>query len=174
MKICVDPGHGGSDPGAVGRVPYELMEKDANLSIALILEQALIDKGHSVYMTRRIDRTLSLPARSNYANRKNVELFASVHCNSAANTTAEGIETWIYPSSQTGRSYAQNVQSSLVETFPDHKDRGVKEANFHVLRETNMPAILVECEFISNADQLVFLSNGENQQKIAEAIASVI
>ncbi len=172
MKICIDPGHGGKDPGALGTYnQINLMEKEITLNIGLFLESELIKLGHVVYLTRRVDRTLSLNARTKFANRKDVDLFISIHCNSAATNNAEGIETWIYPFSNSTKPYASAVQNKLVGSFPEHKNRGVKEANFHVLRETKMPAILVETEFINNPKQAKFLSNENNQMSIAAAIA---
>ena len=175
MYICVDPGHGGKDPGAIGQLSgVDIYEKDITLSIALYLDRELSMLGHTVYLTRRIDRTLSLGARASFANKYAVDLFISVHCNSAESNAAEGIETWIYPYSDKSRLIANNVQGSLATAFANHRDRGVKEANFQVLRETRMPAILVETEFINNKKQVRFLSNPNNQIKIANAIAYAI
>jgi len=174
MKICIDPGHGGIDPGAVGNDPMVLTEKEVNLSVSLFLRDILEGKGHAVVMTRKMDRSLSLGGRSRFANRTGAELFVSVHCNSAANSSASGIETWIYPESVDGRFYAEKVQGGLVAAFPDHRDRGVKSANYHVLRETEMPAILVECEFLSNPVQLQFLAEESNRLQIAAAIGQAI
>lgn len=175
MRICVDPGHGGKDPGAVGRCENkDLCEHDITLQICLHLEEMLHNAGHLTYLTRRIDRNLSLPARSQFANRYHADLFLSIHCNAAYQNTAAGIETWIHPFSSVGRKYADPIQASLTATFSNHKDRGVKEADFHVLRETVMPAVLVETEFISNPEQAVFLSKNENQRKIAQAIVEGI
>lgn len=174
MKICVDPGHGGTDPGAVGQNPFPLNEKNITLAISLLLQNELEENGHTVIMTREVDKDVSLNSRSNVANNNNVDIFVSIHCNSFDNSNAEGIETWIFPGSDQGFILANKVQESLIETFSDHINRGVKEGNFHVLRETSMPAILVECEFISNPNQLVFLADKSNQEKIAKAIASGI
>jgi len=171
MKVCIDPGHGGTDPGAVGKVPFTLNEKDVNLSISLLLEKELQAKGHTVFLTRNTDIFVPLGSRASFANQKNVDIFISIHCNSSTSKSAEGIETWIFTDSNAGKNLAEPVQKSLISTFPTHRNRGVKEANFQVLRETEMPAILVECEFISNSTQLQFLSDKDNQKKIAQAIA---
>lgn len=171
MKICIDPGHGGKDPGAVGSCDgHDLCEHDIALQIGLYLEQALLLDGHATWLTRRIDRTLSLIARTKFANRYHVDLFVSIHCNAAYAPSAEGIETWHHPSSSVGRKYADPIQKNLIKEFPNHKNRGIKEANFHVLRETAMPAVLVEAEFITHPDQAAFLSADENQRRIAQAI----
>ncbi|WP_427157151.1 N-acetylmuramoyl-L-alanine amidase family protein [Aliinostoc sp. HNIBRCY26] len=174
MKICIDPGHGGTDPGAIGKDPFVLNEKDVTLSISLLLKTELEDKGHTVVLTRDKDVAVSLSNRAKIANQNNVDIFISIHCNSSENKDAEGIETWIFPNSTVGKKLAEPVQNSLVTAFPNHKKRGIREDNFQVLRETNMPAILVECEFISNPTQLKFLSDKDNQEKIAKAITSAI
>lgn len=175
MKICIDPGHGGRDSGASGQINrHHLYEKDVVLSVALYLEELLLEQDHRVYLTRRVDRSLSLHSRSRYANRYDVDFFISIHCNSAYTTKAAGIETWIHPYSSVARRFATPIQKELIKAFPTHKDRGIKEADFHVLRETRMPAVLVEMEFINNPQQAKFLSKEKNQKKIAAAIASGI
>jgi len=142
MKICIDAGHGGSDPGTVGTSPFRLAEKTVALQISLLLEQELEERGHWVVMTRRTDRTLSLLARARFANRLKADLFASVHANAAASAAVEGMEVYHFPGSREGRRVAVAVLAGLVSAFPRHRNRGVKEANFAVLRETTMPAIL--------------------------------
>lgn len=173
MKICIDPGHGGRDTGSAGHLKNKhINEKTINLNVAFYLEEALLLKGHQIYLTRRSDRSLSLSSRTRFANRYAVDLFISLHCNSAYTNKASGIETWIHPYSSVARKFAIPIQKQLIKAFPTHKDRGIKEANFHVLRETAMPAVLVEMEFINNPVQARFLSNALNQQKIAGAIAA--
>lgn len=174
MKVCVDAGHGGSDPGAVGTVPFEVEEHTVNLAVAERVEAALEGRGHWVVMTRRQDRTLSLRARADFANRLGAELFVSVHANAAASSWAEGMEVYHFPGSGAGQHAAHEIRWQLATRFPDHRDRGVKEANFTVLRRTWMPAVLVECEFLTNPEQLVFLTDPDYQQRIGEAIATGI
>ncbi len=174
MKVCIDAGHGGRDPGAVGTDPFRLAEKKVTLEISRALEQELEERGHRVVMTRRTDRTLGLQPRARFANRLRADLFVSVHANAAASATAEGMEVYHFPESREGRAVARAVLESLVTAFPDHRNRGVKEANFTVLRETTMPAILIETEFITNPRQLEFLSDPENQEALAEAAADGI
>lgn len=171
MKICVDAGHGGSDPGAVGTDPFRLAEKAVTLQVSVLLEQELQERGHQVVMTRRRDRTLGLLPRARFANRLKVDLFVSIHANAAATASAEGIEIYHFPDSREGRRVAGAVLQSLVTAFPDHRNRGVKEANFAVLRETEMPAILIETEFITHPRQLEFLSDPEEQEALGEAVA---
>ena len=171
MEICIDPGHGGDDPGAVA---FGVQEKDLNLQISFALEHELRVRGFRVIMTRRMDRKFSLSGRAGFANRYGADRFVSVHCNAAGVSTASGIETFNFPGSVAGSAMATSVQGSLVQAFPNHRNRGVKEANWTVLRETAMPAILVECEFMTNPQGLDFLTNSDRQREIAQAIASAL
>lgn len=171
MKVCIDTGHGGKDPGAVGTSPFRLKEKEFNLKLALLLEENLESLGHWVVMTRRKDRFLELASRANFANRLNADLFVSIHANSAAVPEVSGMEVYHFPGSEKGRKFATIILENMLQEFPDHKDRGVKEVNFTVLRETRMSAVLVESEFLSNPQQLEFLADPENQESLAEAIA---
>ncbi len=174
MKVCIDAGHGGVDPGAVSDDPFHAEEKHINLAIAALLEEELESLGHWVVMDRRKDRTLSLHARAAFSNRLGADLFVSIHANAAVTKAAEGMEIFCFPGSVAGNQAAQTVLNSLAESFPDHKNRGVKEANWTVLRLTTMPAILVETEFLTNPDQLNFLSDPVEQQKMAGVIATGI
>jgi N-acetylmuramoyl-L-alanine amidase len=171
MKVCVDAGHGGTDPGAVGTQPFRLAEKDFTLSLALLVEEELESGGHWTVMTRRRDRALGLAARATFANRAGADLFLSLHANSAAVPEVAGMEVFHFPGSRAGRAAALRVLRQLLSAFPDHANRGVKEADFAVLRETQMPAILVECEFLTNPRQLRFLASPANQRRLALALA---
>lgn len=171
MKVCIDPGHGGSDPGAIGLQPVRLEEKDFTLSQSLLLKTELVRLGHTVIMTRHQDRTLSLAARAAFANQFNADLFISIHANAAATTTAEGMEVFHFTDSAAGRTAATRIFNEMIAAFPSHRNRGVKEANFAVLRLTSMTAVLVECEFLTNPNQLRFLRDPANQQTMAQAIA---
>ena len=180
MKICIDPGHGGADPGAIGIAPatasepaITLKERDFTLDVALLLEEELARCGHSVLLTRRRDRSLKLNARAAHANRYAADLFISIHANAAANPAAEGIEVFHFPGSTAGKSLADRIMQRLAAVFPGHVNRGVKPADFAVLRLTDMPAVLVECEFLTNPDRLRrFLSCPGKRQEIAVAIAA--
>lgn len=174
MKICIDPGHGGYDPGAIGTQPFELEEKNFNLSLALLLEEELESGGHWTIMTRRPDRSLSRPARADFANRLEADLFVSIHANSAETPTVEGMEVFCFPGSVTGQSAATQVLDEMIAMFPDHRNRGVKEGDYEVLRLTKMTAIIIESEFLTNPAQLEFLADPENQSNLALAISAGI
>ena len=122
-------------------------------------------------MTRRRDRSLKLDARAAHANRHAADLFVSIHANAAANPAAEGIEVFHFPGSTAGKSLADRIMRHLAAAFPGHVNRGVKPADFAVLRLTDMPAVLVECEFLTNPDRLRrFLSCPGRRREIAVAI----
>jgi N-acetylmuramoyl-L-alanine amidase len=174
MKIYIDAGHGGADPGAIGTQLFRLEEKDFNLSLALLLEEELEAKGHWTIVTRRRDRSLSLPAGADFANRLGAELFVSIHANAAEMPAVEGMEIYHFPGSDKGQRAGTLVLDKMTTMFPDHKNRGVKEANFDVLRLTEMPAILIETEFLTNPTRLEFLADPQNQRSLALAISDGI
>lgn len=169
MRIALDAGHGGRDPGAVG---HGLEEKAVTLAVARLVAERLVELQHDVKLTRTEDVYVGLTRRCRIANEWGAELFVSVHCNAAVSESAEGIETWHFVGSRGGYALARSIQRSLVMTFPEHRDRGVKESgSFTVLRATAMPAALVELEFISNAMHAPFLASPHQQTKMAAAIA---
>lgn len=171
MKICIDPGHGGKDPGALGK--RNTKEKDFVLDIAKKCAAYTIKLGHSAILTRDKDIFLELPERANIANKASVDVFISIHCNSADNSQANGIETYHYPNSFKGKEYATKVQNALIKGT-NLSNRGVKEANFAVLRHTSMPGILIEVGFISNVQEEQLLMSQDFRDKVARAIAEGI
>ncbi len=174
FKVCIDPGHGGKDPGAVG--PTGLQEKIVTLAVAQKVAGILRGAGIDVILTRDTDKHLGstigadLSARAMVANQAGVGCFVSVHCNSASDSNAQGTETFCYNGATEGRKLAGLIQKHLVVAL-GRPDRGVKEANFAVLRETKMPAALVELAFISNPTEEGLLKNPQFQEKAALAIA---
>lgn len=175
MRICIDPGHGGADPGAIGTSPTQnLEEKTFNLRVSLLLRGELANAGHTVIMTRQQDAFVRLEDRATVANQADADLFVSIHANAAANPGPEGMEVFCFPGSVRGREAAERVLDSMLAEFPGHRNRGVKEANFAVLRLSGMPAILVECEFLTNPEQLEFLADADNQRRLAAAIARAV
>jgi N-acetylmuramoyl-L-alanine amidase len=169
--IVVDPGHGGDDNGAAWG---HAEEDDINLIVAFLLEYELRLAGFSVLLTRERDKNVSLRERVDLANRKMADLFVSIHCDAWHNTTASGISAHVFRGGSISSSVADSVLETLMARFPDHANRGVKKSNFYVLRETIMPAVLVECEFLSNPETRRFLREPENQRALARAIAAGI
>lgn len=144
-KIYLDPGHGGTDPGAQAN---GLKEKDVTLKIALKVRDILNRdyEGHSIRMSRTTDTTKSLAQRTNDANSWGADFFVSIHINAGGGT---GYEDYIYNGSVSSNTvtYRDKLHAEVMKQV-DFTDRGKKRANFHVLRESNMPAALTENGFI--------------------------
>jgi len=167
-KLCFDYGHGGNDPGAVykGR-----KEADDVLSLGRAVAAVLIRHGVIVDETRTSDVSLSLKARCDFENSGAYDYFISFHRNAFKPETAAGVETYTYlnPSAKS-KEMAEKIQNALVGV--GFADRGVKEANFHVLRETKAPAVLIEIGFIDNSqDNALF---DAKRDEIVQAIAGAI
>jgi len=167
MKIWVDAGHGGTDCGAVGQ--NGTYESNINLEVSNLLCKMLSNNGHKIGYTRTSDKAVSLSDRAKLANEFNADLFVSVHCNSAENQNANGTESYAYQAGSKGYLRAEVVQKKLVQ-YLGLANRGMKVANFAVLRQTNMPAILVELAFISNTAEEALLGNSAFREKAATAI----
>lgn len=171
FKVCLDPGHSGSDPGAIG--PTGVQEKVVALAVAAEVRRQLLRAGCEVFMTRNSDIDVSLAARSREANELEANVFVSIHANAHSDKQANGTETYHYPGSEAGKALAGAIQHALVAQLK-RRDRGVRNANFAVLRETNMPAALVEIAFISNYEEEGMLESPAFQAKAARAIATGI
>jgi N-acetylmuramoyl-L-alanine amidase len=212
LRIVLDPGHGGKDPGAVGKKGTR--EKDLNLNVCLKLKQLLEKElGITVLMTRSDDRFVSLGERTRFANEKKADLFVSVHTNASYSRSTKGLETYYLSTAKNTDSRAvEALENGVVELYEGaeekqkyddldfilsdlsqaehlensnslaiwvHKnmvagtksqDRGVKQANFWVLRGAFMPSILIEMGFISNLEEEAMLNNPSYQERIARAI----
>jgi len=171
----VDPGHGGSDPGAVNE-KLDYKEKDIVLKIAKIFRRGVMrgDYLFKTYLTRNRDRFLSLSKRTIKANKKGVDLFISFHCNSFSDPSVKGIEVFYDKDFKQSKILAAELYRYLLIIMEGHDGRGIKEATFYVLRNTNMPSVLIEFEFLSNPKQAEYLNLIENQRKIANAVASAV
>lgn len=166
IKVFIDAGHGGRDSGATN-LDGSVLEKDIVLSVANKLNNLLINCGYfEVMLTRTNDITCSLSYRSDNANKWGADIFVSIHCNSSKNHNGFGIETYAY--SEKYKKLATFIHSSLIECGIYSQDRGVKYADYHVLRETNMNACLVELGFIDIQKDLDILLT--NQDNFAKAI----
>jgi len=212
--IVIDPGHGGRDPGAIGR-KYNTLEKDVVLAVSLKLKALLESElGVRVLLTRSDDRFISLRDRTKFANDKKADLFVSIHTNAHYNTAAHGVETFYLSTAITSDARAvEALENQVVELYEggmeavqryddlafilsdilqsefleasnnlafqiqqnmvfgtQARDRGVKQANFFVLRGAFMPAVLVELGFISNAMEEALLRNPEYQHRLARTV----
>lgn len=167
--VVVDPGHGGSDPGAIGVTG--LREKVLNLAVAWLLAEKLEEAGARVVMTRKGDYAVSNSIRVKVANDSKGDAYVSIHANSFSNPESNGTETYFSPqkNNSADRFLAQQLQRELVAAL-GFRSRGVKEHNFYILRNTKMPAALVELAFLSNRREEELLKKEETHIKAAEAL----
>lgn len=170
--IVIDPGHGGSDPGAVGN---GLREKDVTLRVSLELQKKLEAAGARVVMTRTTDTFVSVNRRFEIANASNGHSFVSIHTNSLSNSQAHGTETFWNRSHQHAQSQqlAQVAQKHLIQQL-NTRDRGVKEGNFGVVRYTRIPSILVELGFITNPNDANMMKQDKFYDDASEALLQAI
>lgn len=167
MKICIDPGHGGNDPGAVGNGSSE---KDINLTASFMLAACLNAAGHEVILTREQDMTHSLDWRTDTANRINADRFVSIHCNGSEKAQAHGFEAYYYPGSAEGKELATRMLDK-AKSLDWITSRGVKTLGFHVLKYSKMPAVLVELGFITSDIDIIYLTDNMMLFLVMNAIA---
>lgn len=167
VLVTVDPGHGGRDPGAIGI--GGLREKDVVLDISLQVARLLEQQGVQVLLTRGDDRFISLDGRTTMANRARADVFVSIHANaiSMSRPDVNGLETYYYSS---GLQLAQTIHRSILQSI-DIRDRGVRQARFYVLRNSAMPAVLVETGFVTGREDAANLRQASHRTRMAEAIA---
>ena len=186
--IFLDPGHGGSDSGAVSN---GLREKDLTLSVYNKVSSRLASLGYSVLTSRNTDKGVGLVDRADQANKSNADMFLSIHFNAGGRGASYGIETYYYKARpeytpainkdkhndperlEKSRKLAQKIQQSLVSKTGAY-DRGVKRETFAVLRETSIPSILVELGFIDNQEEANKIKTNEYQEKLADGIVDGI
>lgn len=179
MKVLIDPGHGGWDPGACAN---GMRECDYVLAIGRYLMTYLITKGHEVHMTRSTDHALAAGKSADLEERCKIErtwrpdLFVSLHCNAALATAAVGFEVWTSPGQTMSDVAAEKILESFAAAFPQRMIRrdmsdgdGDKESKFRVLTGTDGPAVLVEAGFLTNAAEAEWLR--QNQIGIVKALA---
>ena len=163
--IIIDPGHGKHDLGASNSLVYE---KHINLDVSRRLERTLRSMGFRTVMTRSDDSFVPLDTRASIANRYRDAIFVSVHFNSSYKNKVSGIETY-YRSSES-KLFADLVQRELIRNI-GAVDRGVKTANFVVIKKTRHPSILVEGGFVSNARERSAMTDPRYRQAVADSIA---
>lgn len=163
--VAIDPGHGGQDPGAIG--PSGLREADVVLDIAMRVRDLLVRDGIRVMLVRDSDATVDLEDRPRLAREGGATIYVSIHANASPRAAVNGTETfYLTPQSLV---LAQMIQDELgvILGIPS---RGIKTANFMVLRDNEMPAVLVETAFISHADDELRLRDQTFRQHVAEAV----
>lgn len=180
--VVIDPGHGGSDPGAIGEFDDDkLYESECTLDISLKLQKVLENNGIKTYMTRTEDEFVGLVERANYANDINAALFTCVHINAATVEGANGSQVYYYTGDSdsatkeiygvTSKEFAKNVLDGVIK-YAKRYNRGIADGSkFVVMHRTIMPAVLVECAFITNEEEYELLKTDSFRQKLAEGIA---
>ncbi len=173
--IVIDPGHGGAETGATGKNGTK--EKAITLDVAKRVARLLEAQGAKVIMTRTGDQTIGLYERTDKANQANASVFVSIHINANEDSSYGGTSTYIYSGKessqaarvQESRRLAGYVQTELLRSL-GLRDVGIKEANFVVLRTSDMPSILTELAFISNLNEEKLINTDDFKNKAAEAI----
>jgi N-acetylmuramoyl-L-alanine amidase len=167
--VVVDAGHGGKDNGAFRR--YGGAEKNATLDVATRLERKLRESQFHTVMTRSSDVFVPLDERTAISNSQKNAIFVSVHFNDSRRRGIHGFETYYH--SPVARELAYRIQQHLV-TMRGASDRGVKTANFRVLRKAFYPAVLVECGFLSNRSEGAGAKSASYRDELADKIAEAI
>jgi N-acetylmuramoyl-L-alanine amidase len=165
--IVLDPGHGGIDTGACGK--QNTREKDINLEVALKLKTMLELAGAKVMLTRNTDHFISLYERCYFANYHHADLFISIHANSHPDSSIRGIEVFHYNGQKVSQKLAQKVLNQVTKST-GFKALGVKSNRFVVIRETQMPSVLIELGFLSNYQEETILKTSEFKEKAALGI----
>lgn len=178
--VVIDVGHGGPDGGASAG---DVLEKDLNLAVALKLRDVINSNGGTAVMTRESDevamgengkysKKADLSHRMDVLNSSNGDIFISIHMNKFTDAKYSGAQVFSSDNSNDSKRLGEAVQASLKNNLDNSNNRAAKgnERNVYILRNAKVPAILVECGFISNADELKKLTEDEYQQKLVEAI----
>jgi N-acetylmuramoyl-L-alanine amidase len=167
--VVIDPGHGGFDRGGIPgqKVPEKMVALDTALRLQKILQRA----GLRTVMTRTTDVFVPLSVRSGIANAQSDAIFVSIHYNAARRSSAHGIET--YSENNRGAALAGRIQRDIV-TRVSTENRGIRSAEYYVLRKCRIPAVLVECGFLTNPTEAQLALTPAYRQEIAEQIAAGI
>lgn len=173
--LVIDPGHGGSDPGAVASLESSsALEKDLNLKVAKLVSEKLSRLGFKTSLTREGDVTVSLQQRVSFANSMPTDFFISIHHNSCSDPQVGGVEAYYYLTNSNGKKLAQMI-ASYISTSTGLKNRGARPtSSLYVITNTKATAVLVECGFMSNPEELKKLVDPRFQEILADAISRAI
>ena len=178
--IVIDSGHGGRDAGKVSE--SGIQEKDINLSIALLLQQKLMESGISVVMTRTEDiglynetdrnkKAADMKKRLQIIEESGADLAISIHQNSFEDSTISGAQVFYYTTSIKGKELAETIQKNLKESIDSNNKRKAKANDtYYLLKKTSVPLVIAECGFLSNPYEAALLSTPEYQERLAETI----
>lgn len=165
-KVFLDAGHGGKDPGGTSD---GLKEKDIALSVTLKTGSILKRHGIELAYSRTRDEFIELRQRANKANNFNANIFVSIHTNAYTDSSSRGVEVYSYPKSKKGLNLSKDIYESIISEEVYNNKRGVKLADFAVLRHSKMPSVLVELGFITNSKDAELLRNKQRELAIALA-----
>lgn len=175
FTIVIDAGHGGWDPGKTGK--NGLNEKDINLDIAQKTADFLEEAGADVYITRTSDSALGENKRSDMKKRIDIienskaDIMISIHQNSYPSEKAKGAQVFYFRKSENGHLLADCIQKSLIQCLDEKNTRTAKENNnYYVLKNTDIPSVIIECGFLSNPEEERLLNTEEYRLKTAWAI----
>ena len=183
-KVVIDAGHGGLDSGKVGI--GNILEKEVNLAIAWKVQENLEPAGIETVMTRESDRGLydeneenkkqqDMKKRCTVVNESGADLAVSIHQNSYTEESVCGPQVFYYETSQKGKELAQILQEALNENLGIVRPREIKaDHTYYILKKTRIPTVIVECGFLSNAEEAEKLTSEEYQEQVAEAICEGI
>ena len=181
--IVIDAGHGGVDPGAIGR-NLGVLEKDVNLAIAKYLKEYLEQSGSKVIMTRKSDKGLyslggtlrqkkneDLRNRKAIVNKSNANIFITIHLNSFPQSQYYGAQTFYPKDNPTGKILAEKIQGSLIEILDNNNSRvALSKEGIYLIKGLDIPTALIECGFLSNPKEEKLLNSTQYQKKVAWAI----
>lgn len=183
--VMLDPGHGGYDPGSIN--PQGVYEKAINLQIAQYVKEMLRPSGIEVFLTRKEDidyvpngvkgkttkKQLDLNYRIDMANEAKADIFVSLHVNATATGQNSGAETFYHYKSESGKGLAELIQQELIK-ISGMNCRIAKPGDFYVIRNTSMPAVIVEVGYLSNEKEQKKLQQSWYQEQLSRAIAKGI
>ncbi|EQJ97948.1 N-acetylmuramoyl-L-alanine amidase family protein [Clostridioides difficile P51] len=183
--VMIDPGHGGSDTGTTGKPLGGIKEKDYTLNTSLATTEYLRSKGFNVIMTRDTDKTLSLGNRTALSNSLKPDLFTSIHYNGSTNKQGHGVEVFYKLKDKNGgttKTVATNILNRILEKFK-LTNRGIKtrvlpsdstKDYLYVLRSNDMPAVLVECAFLDNENDMSLINSSAKVKEMGTQIGKGI
>lgn len=178
--IVIDVGHGGNDPGKIST--DGIQEKDVNLEIAQYLKDYLIAQDYTVYLTRETDcglyeenasnkKTSDLQNRIRFFSEKKATLVVSIHQNSFSDSIQHGAQTFYYSTSEQSKQLAECIQASLLDMDNTNTRTEKASDSYYLLKNSSMPAVIVECGFLSNPEETSKLTDSNYQKQLAYHIS---
>lgn len=178
--VYIDPGHGGSDPGNLGnpidKSVDKIHEKDVALDISKKVAKKLSEQNDiEIAISRTDDKYISLEERAKMANAQNADMLVSIHLNGEhGGNSASGLETYYRKGASDDSIKLANIIQNTIISYVDVRNRGVREGNLQVLNQSTMPAVLIECGFLTNPEEEKKLLSDSYQNQLADGIAQGI